>query len=71
MDCRSNKSFNLLKQKFIEYHVLECPYFNKVFQVDCDASGTTLGAVMSKEDRPIAYFSEKLNDARRKYFVKH
>ena len=36
--------------------------FNKHFQVRYDASGTTIGVVLSEDDRPIAYFSEKLND---------
>ena len=40
-----------------------------MFQVDYDASGTTIGAIMSHEGTPIAYFSEKLNDAKRKYFI--
>ena len=39
-----------------------------MFQVDCNASGTTIGAVLSQEVRPIAYFSEKLNDAK-KYYI--
>ena len=32
-----------------------------------DASGTTIGVVLSEDDTPIAYLSENLNDAKHKY----
>ena len=59
----------MLKQKVIEQPILALLDFNMVFQVDCDASGTIIGVFLSQEGRPIAYFSEKLNDSKRKYHV--
>lgn len=63
----TDKKFKLLKKKIIEKPILTLPSFDKTFQVETDASGTSIGAVLSQEQRPITYFSEKLNEAKQKY----
>jgi hypothetical protein len=63
----AEKSFNLLKKKIIEKPILVLPYFSKTFQVRCDASGFAIGAILSQDDRPIMYFSEKQNEVKIKY----
>ena len=60
-------SFQFLKKKITEQPILKFPDFKHPFQVKCDASGVEIRAVLSREDRLIAYFSEKLNDAKQKY----
>eukprot|EP00253_Pinus_taeda_P034322 PITA_34322 len=63
----AEKSFQLLKRKITEKQILRLPDFNKLFQVRCDASGIAISAVLSQEDKPVAYFYEKLNEGRQKY----
>ncbi|GJS74402.1 reverse transcriptase domain-containing protein [Tanacetum coccineum] len=67
------KAFKLLKEKLTSAHVIVSPNWNLPFELMCDASDFTVGAILGQKDgkhfHPI-YFSRKtLNPAQQKYTV--
>ena len=44
----ADKSFETLKQKVAELPVLAVLDFNKVFQVECDATNSAIGSILSQ-----------------------
>ena len=63
----ADRNFKLLKKKIDDKPILALPSLDKVFQVETNASRTTMGAILSQEQRLVAYFSEKLNEAKQNY----
>ena len=41
--------------------------FEKTFQVICDVTGVAIGEVLGRDNRHVSYFSEKMNETKRKY----
>ena len=55
------EAFTILKDKLTHAPLLQLPDFNKMFELECDASGIGLGGVLLQDGKPVAYFSEKLS----------
>lgn len=66
---QADEAFQLLKQEVATKPILLLPTFDKLFTLECDASGIVVGGVFSQEGRPVAFFSEKLNEEKKRYLA--
>jgi len=66
-ECQT--AFDKLKEAISTEVMLTFPDYTKPFHLFTDASDYQIGAVLTQEDRPIAFFSRKLNPAQRHYGV--
>lgn len=64
---KADRDFEYLKKRVAHQPILVLLDFNNIFNIECDASNQAIGVVLSQEGRPVAFFSEKLNVAKRKY----
>ena len=61
------KAFDTMKKILAHETILSYPNFNQPFHIHTDASKTQLGAVISQNGRPIAFYSRKLQPAQTRY----
>ena len=61
------RAFLEMKKMVSKEALLTYPDWSKPFTIHTDASDFQLGAVISQDDKPIAFFSRKLNSAQRNY----
>jgi hypothetical protein len=63
------RAFDHVKATIAKDVVLAYPDYSKVFEIYTDASSKQLGAVITQDNRPIAFFGWKLSDTQCKYSV--
>lgn len=65
----AEKAFQNIKRHITEASVLRLPDLEQPFEVACDASQVGIGGMLSQRNHPIAFFSEKLNEAKSCYSI--
>ena len=71
---RQQEAFKMLRKRITSEPVLKQPQLEQPFEVEVDASGYAIGAVLMQRDEkgkrhPVAYFSSTLNEAERNYDI--
>ena len=59
--------FDAIKRVIGHELLLAYPDFNALFEINTDASKIQIGAVISHNGRPIAFYSRKMNSAQQNY----
>ena len=61
------KAFEETKRMLQKETMLAYPHFEKEFHIYADASDTQLGGVIMQENKPLAFYTRKMNPAQAKY----
>lgn len=63
----ATNAFALIKQRLTTAPIMVLPDFDSPFELHCNASKLGIGAVLSQNERPVVFYSEKLFGARGRY----
>ena len=61
------RAFENIKRVMAKETLLHYPDFNKPFEIHTDASHTQLGAVITQDNKPIAFYTRKLRNGQHNY----
>ncbi|KAL4368203.1 hypothetical protein GQ457_05G027960 [Hibiscus cannabinus] len=57
----AQQAMDMLKHHLCSPPILSLPQFDKEFYIETDVSGSGIGAVLTQDGKPLAYFSKKLS----------
>ena len=66
-ESKHQESFERIKKVLAKETILNYPKFDRPFDIHTDASDRQLGAVISQDGKPLAFYSRKLSSAQRNY----
>jgi hypothetical protein len=66
--CQEHQdAFDQIKTLISKETLFTFPNFNEPFHIFTDASKYQLGAVIMQNDKPLAFYSRKMNEAQKRY----